>query len=281
MSQTELAKRMDRPVKTINEIVQGKAAITAETALQLEQVLHIPASFWLKREQQYRESLARLAEEERLESWVEWLKGFPIQAMMQRGWISQRKEKTQQVLECLKFFGVASPEAWLAIYESKVIAYRQSKALTNKFGAVTAWLRQGEIKAQEIECAPYNANAFRDVLNRVRSLTVEPVDFFQNELIRLCSDAGVAVVFVQELPNTGISGATQWLTPTKALIQISLCYKTDDQLLFTFFHEAGHILLHRKKQVFLETDQKDREKEEKEADTFATNMLIGNYSGQL
>jgi addiction module HigA family antidote len=60
MSQTELAKRMDRPVKTINEIVQGKAAITAETALQLEQVLHIPTSFWLKREQQYRESLARL-----------------------------------------------------------------------------------------------------------------------------------------------------------------------------------------------------------------------------
>ncbi len=60
MSQVELAKRMGRPVKTINEIIQKKAAITAETALQLEQVLHIPASFWLKREQHYRESLARL-----------------------------------------------------------------------------------------------------------------------------------------------------------------------------------------------------------------------------
>ncbi len=63
MSQTELAKRMGRPVKTINEIIQGKASITPETALQLEQVLNIPASFWLKREQQYRESLARLDEE--------------------------------------------------------------------------------------------------------------------------------------------------------------------------------------------------------------------------
>ncbi len=38
----------------------------AETALQLEQVLHIPASFWLKLEQDYRESLAHLAEEQRL-----------------------------------------------------------------------------------------------------------------------------------------------------------------------------------------------------------------------
>ena len=68
MSEVELAKRMGCPVKTINEIIQRKAPITAETALQLEQVLHIPASFWLKREQHYRESLARLAEEPHLKS---------------------------------------------------------------------------------------------------------------------------------------------------------------------------------------------------------------------
>lgn len=68
MSQTELARLMNRPIKMVNEIIQGKAAITAETALQLEQVLRIPASFWLKREEQYREALARLAEEQRLTS---------------------------------------------------------------------------------------------------------------------------------------------------------------------------------------------------------------------
>ena len=71
MSQAELAKRMGRPVKTINEIIQKKAAITAETALQLEQVLHIPASFWLKLERHYRESLARLADP-RCRFYTEW-----------------------------------------------------------------------------------------------------------------------------------------------------------------------------------------------------------------
>jgi addiction module HigA family antidote len=105
MSQVELAKRMGRPVKTINEIIQRKAAITAETALQLEQVLHIPASIWLKREQQYRESLARLAEEQRLTDWVEWLKEIPIREMMSRGWIPPCTNKPQQVLESLRFFG--------------------------------------------------------------------------------------------------------------------------------------------------------------------------------
>jgi HTH-type transcriptional regulator / antitoxin HigA len=76
MSQAELAKRMGCPVKTINEIIEKNAAITTETALQLEQVLHIPASFWLNREQRYRESLARLAEERRLTGRVEWLKAL-------------------------------------------------------------------------------------------------------------------------------------------------------------------------------------------------------------
>src|SRR5258708_27083731 len=110
MSQAELARRMGRPVKTINEIIQKKAAITSETALQLEQVLHIPASFWLKLEQNYRESLARLAKGQRLQSWVGWLKEIPIRMMMHRGWIPTCTDKSQQVSEALKFFGVASPE---------------------------------------------------------------------------------------------------------------------------------------------------------------------------
>ena len=62
MSQTELAQRMGRPIKTINEIIRGKTAITAETALQLERVFSVPMQFWLNLEQSYRECLARKAE---------------------------------------------------------------------------------------------------------------------------------------------------------------------------------------------------------------------------
>jgi addiction module HigA family antidote len=274
MSQAELARRMGRPVKTINEIIQKKAAITPETALQLEQVLNIPASFWLNREQQYREALARLAEEQRLESQVEWLKEFPIREMIRRGWIPSCNNNIEQVSATLKFFSVASQDSWQVIWESKIVAYRKSTTLKSNFGAVAAWLRQGEIEAQEIECAPYNADAFREALRNIRPLTVKPVSFFQGELVRLCASAGVAVVFVPELPKNGIFGATQWLTSTKALVQLSLHYKTDDHLWFTFFHEAGHILLHGKKQVFLEIDQKDRKEAEEEANRFAANVLI-------
>ena len=54
ISQKELAKRMRRPVNAINEIINGKKAITAETALQLEMVMpEIPARFWLSLETDY------------------------------------------------------------------------------------------------------------------------------------------------------------------------------------------------------------------------------------
>ncbi len=38
---------MERPVQAINEIVKGKKSITAETAVQLEDALGIPAHLWL------------------------------------------------------------------------------------------------------------------------------------------------------------------------------------------------------------------------------------------
>ena len=54
ISQRELARRMGRPVNAINEIINGKKAITAETALQLEVAMpEIPARFWLNLETDY------------------------------------------------------------------------------------------------------------------------------------------------------------------------------------------------------------------------------------
>ena len=54
ISQKELAGRMHRPLNAINEIINGKKAITAQTALQLETVMpEIPARFWLNLETDY------------------------------------------------------------------------------------------------------------------------------------------------------------------------------------------------------------------------------------
>lgn len=54
ITQKELARRMGRPVNAINEIINGKKSVTAETALQLEPVMpEVPAKFWLNLETDY------------------------------------------------------------------------------------------------------------------------------------------------------------------------------------------------------------------------------------
>ena len=56
LTQKELAQRMGHPLKTINQIIKGTAQIMPETALQLEKVTGVPASFWNNAEAQYRKS---------------------------------------------------------------------------------------------------------------------------------------------------------------------------------------------------------------------------------
>jgi HTH-type transcriptional regulator/antitoxin HigA len=278
MSQAELADRAGRPKKTINEIIKGKAAITPETSLQLERVLGVPAGFWNNLERNYQETLARLNEQKRLQKQIRWLEKFPIVSLTRTGWIKGSKDKIQQLKEILNFFGVASPEQWTVRWLDAQVSYRKSAVFTSDPYAVAPWLRMGELIAQKTECRPYAAARFRNALSEIRRLTTQPPEVFQPEIIRLCAECGVAVVFVPELPKIRACGATWWLNPGKAVIQLSLRYKSDDQLWFSFFHEAGHILLHGKKEVFIEGDNQSSDKED-EADRFASDFLIppGKY----
>ena len=272
MSQAELAERAGRPKKTINEIIKGKAAITPETALQMERVLGVPASFWNNLERNYQETLARINEQKRLQKQIAWLEKLPVALLVKKGWIKYVRDKIQQLQEVLNFFGVASPEQWELRWRGAQVSYRKSVLFQADPYAVASWLRMGELIAQKTMCKPFDAGSFRSALSKIRKLTAQPPDVFQPEVIRLCAESGVAVAFVPEIPRIRASGATWWPNPAKAVIQLSLRYKSDDQLWFSFFHEVGHILLHGKKEVFIEGDSQDSK--EDQANSFAADILI-------
>ncbi|MBF0182193.1 MAG: HigA family addiction module antidote protein [Magnetococcales bacterium] len=271
MTQTQLAMRAGLTPKTINEIIKGIAPITHETAIRFERILGRPAHFWNNLESQYQEDRLRLAERERLQAALAWLQRVPVKKMIEFGWLSAHEDKTSQLEAVLRFFGIASPDQWSAVWENYQVAYRQSQRFATNPEAVSAWLRQGEIAAQQLDCASFDKKVFHQTLSNIRSLTTMTIEEFQPKLIEQCAAAGVAVVLVPELPKTGVSGATRWLGK-RAVIQLSLRYKSNDHFWFTFFHEAGHIVKHGK-EIFIESNGLDGEKEE-EANTFAQNWLI-------
>jgi len=277
MSQAQLAERTGRSKKMINEIIKGKAPITPKMAIELERVTEVPDSFWNNRERNYREFIAKHEEQESLKKNISWLDQMPVAAMTKLGWIVKSKDKVQQLKNLLNFFGIASPVQWRTFENSllKQVAFRKSRAHKADNRALICWLRKGEQETKGMDCGPYDSSKFFKTLKRIRLLTIEPPEIFQPELIHLCAGCGVTVVFIPALPKTRASGVTRWLSPEKALIQLSLRYKTDDHLWFSFFHEAGHILKHGKRKIFIDGDDTGMDEiKEDEANRFASDFLI-------
>jgi HTH-type transcriptional regulator / antitoxin HigA len=274
LSQADLACRGGMTEKMVSQIVNNGTPITHEIAAKLDLVTGVPARFWNNRESNYRESLVRIEEAGTLESATEWLKLVPVAVLRDRGYVASNARGAELVREVLKFFGVSGIEAWHSAWGEPCVQYRGGEATERHPGYVAAWLRIGELQAQAIETAPYDRDEFKRAMTKIRTLTLGEIGVWCKEVTKLCAAAGVAVVFTKEIEKAGVSGAARWLTKDKALIQLSLKYKSDDQLIFTFFHEAAHVLLHGKKQVFIEFGLHNNTEEELEANAFARDLLI-------
>ena len=292
-TQSELALRMGYTEKHVSQLINGKVPLSVEAALRLERVLGSTADFWLAREANFQRHLARLNEAERHAGWASWLDELPIKELMNCGALPKQrldaKRKPGLVEGCLRFFGVASPDDWRAHYGGMEVAFRRSRVEQSDIGAISAWLRLGEQKAEKLDGPKYDKARFESALLTIRGLTSEPPEEFEPVMRKLLHDAGVQFVLVPSIPRAHVSGVARWLSPTRPLIQLSLYGKTNDRFWFSFFHEAAHILLHAndkegKKSIFLDDPNAEHSSDqyESEANSWAGEFLIpANHRAKL
>ncbi|MBZ5524355.1 MAG: ImmA/IrrE family metallo-endopeptidase [Acidobacteriia bacterium] len=271
ISPSEFAQRMEHTPDQASDLLQGRAAITIRIARQLEQVLGASVEFWMSRDFQYRQVIARPRADE------EWLNELPVGDMIKFGWLRPVPHPSEEMAACLRFFDVPSVPAWRQAYADlqNVVALRTSPSFESRPAAVAAWLRQGEIESAAIECSPWDPRRFQETLSGIRSLTREKdPSRFLPKLKQLCAIGGVAVAVVRAPNGCRASGATRFLTRNKALLLLSFRYLSDDQFWFTFFHEAGHLLLHGESGFFLEGLDMPSTTAEQEANDFAAHTLV-------
>jgi HTH-type transcriptional regulator/antitoxin HigA len=273
MTQADLARRTALSAKHINQIVQGIAPITPETAIAFEHVTGVPARLWNALEANYRQRLAQKRERELMESDEAWVASMPVRELVKRGALPRTTELGERFQALLSFFGVASLDAWRAVWLAPDAAFRRSRALAAKPEATAAWLRLGEIEAARVESRPYDRTRFRGALDEVRTMLGDPPGRYVAMAQELFAAAGVVLVIVPEVAGCRANGAARWLRPYRALIQLSLRYRWEDIFQFSLFHEAGHILLHGKREAFVDDGQGADDKE-READRFAAGLLI-------
>jgi addiction module HigA family antidote len=259
------------------ELLRGHARITRDTAGRLEAILGGSAQFWINREEHYRRDLARLEQESRAESEERWLDEIPLREMVTFGWVTEAQFQIETARECLKFFDVRTVAEWRRKYRDllETTAFKTSPSFESQPGAVAAWLRHGEIKASSIECRPWDSGQFRALLPTIRRLTRQKnPSVFVPELVTRCAESGVAVVVLRAPTGCRASGATYFVSPSKAALLLSFRYLADDHFWFTFFHEAGHLLLHDPGDLFLEIGEADDSNEEEQANEFAARLLV-------
>lgn len=285
MGPKEFAVRTGKPEKTITAILKGESAITPDMAILFESVLKIPARFWLNTQQHYDEYIAREKRKSVLAEEVEWAKKFPLKDLSKLGLITfTHTDRVAQKNELLQFFGVASPKAWENYYLDQQLksAFRISLSHTKEPYAISAWLRIGELLAKKLEAPVYSEKAFKAILPELKeTMRIQPNDFAE-QLQDKCLSVGVKVVFVPCLSKAPNHGATRWIGDTP-IIQLSGRQKQNDIFWFTFFHEVGHILLHGKNDIFIESiDYSEMNKiKELEADNYAIKLTFSEAEEKI
>ena len=157
LSPAELARRCGRSAKLISEIIAGKASVEPKTALQFEKVLGLDASIWLGIEARYQLHRARKAGVQETQKASVWVKTFLLKELVKRGVLGKPYSDADAVSKLLAFFGVGSVQVWHARYEQMNVAYRHSPSFKSDRASLAAWLRLGEIEAEQQECIDYNA----------------------------------------------------------------------------------------------------------------------------
>jgi HTH-type transcriptional regulator / antitoxin HigA len=277
MGPKEFALRTGKPEKTIIAIMNGKSSITPEMAVKFENVTKIPAHFWTNHQRSYDEYIVRIKQQRTIQEAADWTRSFPLSEITQKGWINKSKSIQDKTIELLSFFGFAHHVAWEQYYmlqHLKVTFGITLHGVRDPY-ALSIWLRKGDHQAGELFAQPYTEKSFREALTKIKDLMNRDPKNISDTLQKICLEAGVKVIYTSRLKNLEATASTRWIH-NSPVIQLTDRYVRNDVFWWTFFQQAGHIILHGKKDVFLENVEysgKNMEKE-REAIEFARKWLL-------
>jgi len=286
LSQQRVADMLGSSRKLVNEIVHGRAPITTETALRLERVVGIPADAWLRYEALYRADRARIVEEQALAAHVDEIGSQAAAYLRQLGATNATKAKPGQLVSDFLTFHRCG--TWEAYRYRRELATQGDYALSALKEAADAkvddallntWLRAGEQSVdfetgRRFEYKPAN---LRRVLPQLRERAARPDSSMLNDLAALLAGVGVVFMVVDPPSNFPLLGVTRWIDKRVPVIQQTGRWGKDGFVIWTFFHELGHVLNDPRGEVHMEyrTEKKRNTAAEKSANAFARELLFG------
>ena len=275
--QSDLAERTGLSPKHINQIVNGSIGITGDVAVRLERALGVAAVFWTRSDAEYQAFESTRKSKLALKEHIAWARQFDLATMRRNEIVHDGDDDATIVDKILKFFQVASPDAFEQNWIRRRVSFRRSQAFAVELSYQALWLRLVERSAeQHVDVPSLSLRELRKVSRTLPAMTAMSIaDGFlaaRTALLR----AGVVLTFVREVPGTRMNAATWWLDAERPVIGITERHRKPDIFWFNLAHEVGHILKHPRRTTFLDIDSEKASQDpaELEADAFAVETLF-------
>jgi HTH-type transcriptional regulator / antitoxin HigA len=272
-TQAEFAEILGKDTRLVYEVVNGKRAITPETAIVLAAALGTSPELWMNLESQYQLSKVR-TKPSSVSQKAELHAKFPVREMVKRGWIEATKNVDVLEKQLFDFFGINNlNETPTFKHAAKKQTYQEENILQ------IAWLCRARKIASSAPADKFSLVKLEQAVDELKR-ELEFVDGTR-KAASILAKSGVRLVIVEQLPRTKIDGATFWLDGNSGRAPvIVLSLKTDriDNFWHTLLHEIDHVR-HKEgmDQPIIDVDiLSDNEKPEFEirANRSAANTLI-------
>jgi len=278
--QSELAERTGLTAKHINQIVSGSIGISTDVAVLLERALDAEAGFWMRVEADYQAHISREKAKAQLQEFSQWAMKFDSETLQRHKVTNADDDPSTRADKLLRFFGVATTEAFEQTWLQPRVSFRRSQAFPVTEQNTALWLRLVERNAQNLGLPPLRDAALRKTTRTLPAMTTLTIPDGFTAARAALAEAGVALTFVREIPRTRVCGATWWLAADRPVIGLTARGRKPDIFWFNLLHEVAHILLHPRRTTFLDLDTEKTVSDpaEQQADALAEQTLLPDQS---
>lgn len=279
MSQDELAKRLQTSGKNVSDLINGKANLSDEMAMNLSIVFGTSVSLWLNLNQKYIEKKLEIEKMMQADAECELVKDIDYNFWESLGVVASVTKKVDKVKELQKYFRISSLEIlkrrdFLIQYKTEDETDRSVHIMNSN-----AWVQTAINMGMQKEVQNFNKKKLEEVLPKIREMASRKPQEACDELDKMLADSGVALVLLPNLKKCKVKGAVKWLGKEKVILALNSCEQNEDSFWFSLFHELGHIMQQRIKILMISDENYTIENDElmqrleTEADAFAKKML--------
>ncbi len=233
-TQSDLSRILDRPLPTINRIIQGKHSVTPEMALALGEAFGQDPEVWMARESAYRLSLASLDRSE-VRRRARLYELAPIKEMEKRQWIGTSDDAEKLEWELKRFFGVESLDK-----EPEIVASmrKSGDSQTPLTASQRAWCFRVRQLGSSVMAGEYREERLPECISTLRKIAAYPQETHKVPLA--LSKYGIRFAIVEPLAGSKVDGVALW-ADQRPIIGMSVRFDRIDNFWFTLCHELSHI----------------------------------------